>query len=118
MKEYAPPNPPKADALVAMLDLTPTGLDLEAGDTLRYRAEVRDRRPNSEAIFSKDFTIRIAEDPKAADKLLDAFEKGQYDLKEQGQDDGSALAELKEFLKNLGTVGQDAGQTGRPRRQN
>jgi hypothetical protein len=77
VKEYATPNPLKADALVAMLDLTPGGLDLRAGETLRYRAEVRDRRPNSEAIFSKDFTIRITEDPNAADKQIDAFDKGQ-----------------------------------------
>jgi phage shock protein A len=48
---------------------------LKPGDTLRYRVEVRDRRPKSEAIFSKDFAVRIAEDPNAVDKLLDAFEK-------------------------------------------
>lgn len=77
VKEYAVPNPLKADALVAMLDLSPSGFNLKAGDTLRYRAEVRDRRPNSEAIFSKEFTVRIAEDANAADKLLEAYEKGQ-----------------------------------------
>jgi hypothetical protein len=77
VKEYAAPNPLRADAVVASLDLTASGFDLNAGDTLRYRAEIRDRRPNSEPSFSKDFTVRISEDPNAADKLLDAFEKGQ-----------------------------------------
>ena len=77
VKDFATPNPLKVDALVAMLDLTPSGFNLKPGDTLRYRAEVRDRRPNSEAVFSKDFTIRIVDDPNAADKLLEAFEKNQ-----------------------------------------
>jgi hypothetical protein len=77
VKDYATPNPLKVDAAVTMLDLTATGFNLKPGDSLRYRAEVRDRRPNSEPVVSKDFTIRVTEDPNAADKLLEAFEKGQ-----------------------------------------
>jgi hypothetical protein len=77
IKEYATPNPLKADTIVASLDLTAGGFNFKAGDTLRYRVEVRDRRPNAEAVVSKDFAVRIAEDANAADKLLDQFEKGQ-----------------------------------------
>jgi hypothetical protein len=73
IKEFPTPNPLKADTVVASLDLTA----MRAGDTLRYRVEVRDRRPNSEPVVSKDFSVRIAEDANAADKLLDQFEKGQ-----------------------------------------
>ena len=75
IKEYPTPNPFKADTVVASLDLT--AFNLKAGDTLRYRVEVRDRRPNAEPVVSKDFSARIAEDANAADKLLDQFEKGQ-----------------------------------------
>jgi hypothetical protein len=77
IKEYATPNPLKADTLVASLDLTASGFNLKAGETLRYRVEVRDRRPNSGPVVSKDFAVRIAEDANAADKVLDRFEKGQ-----------------------------------------
>jgi hypothetical protein len=83
IKEYAPPNPPTADAVVANLDLTESGLNLKAGDTLAYRIEARDRRPDAGAVFSKEFTVRITADPNAADKLLDAFEKGQDAIREK-----------------------------------
>jgi hypothetical protein len=77
IKEYPTPNPLKADTVVASLDLTASGFNLKAGEMLRYRVEVRDRRPNADAVVSKDFAVRIAEDANAADKLLDQFEKGE-----------------------------------------
>lgn len=77
IKEYPTPNPLKADTVVASLDLTASGFNLKAGDSLRYRVEVRDRRPNSDPVVTKDFAVRIAADANAADKLLDQFEKGQ-----------------------------------------
>lgn len=77
IKEYPTPNPLKADTVVASLDLTSSGFNLKAGDTLRYRVEARDRRPNAEPVVSREFSVRIGEDANAADKLLDQFEKGQ-----------------------------------------
>ncbi|HEX3149024.1 MAG TPA: hypothetical protein VHR66_13165 [Gemmataceae bacterium] len=77
VKEYPTPNPQRADALVAALDLTSAGFNLKAGETLHYRVEVRDRRLNAEPVVSKDFAVRIAADANAADKRLDQFEKGQ-----------------------------------------
>jgi hypothetical protein len=83
IKEYATPNPLRADTVFAALDLTASGFNLKAGDTLRYRAEVRDRRSNAEPIVSKEFTVRIAEDANTADKLLDQFEKGQDTVRDK-----------------------------------
>src|SRR5262249_49128697 len=40
IKEYPTPNPLKADTVVASLDLTASGFNLKAGETLRYRVEV------------------------------------------------------------------------------
>src|SRR5262249_18068147 len=81
IKEYAPPNPPASDA--TSFDLTESGLNLKAGDSLAYRVEARDRRPNTVPAFSKEFTIRIAADPNAADRQLDAFEKGQDAIRDK-----------------------------------
>jgi hypothetical protein len=105
VKDYPSPDPLKVDALVAMLDLTAGGLNLKAGETLRYRAEVRDRRLNSEAVFSKDFSIHIAEDPNAADKLLDAFEKGQETLREKL---ANLIAEQKKIKEKVDEVHANA----------
>jgi hypothetical protein len=101
IKEYSTPNPLKRDAIVASLDLTATGLDLKAGQTLRYRVEVRDRRPDAEPVASKDFAIRIAQDPNAADKLLDRFEKGQDAVRDQL---GHLIAEQKKVQEKIDQV--------------
>jgi cell division septum initiation protein DivIVA len=83
VKHYPSPNPPRADVVVYSLDLGPTGLNLRPGDLLRYRFEVSDRRPNSPLVPSKEYTVRIAEDPNAADKQLEAFEKGQDTVRDK-----------------------------------
>jgi hypothetical protein len=83
LKEYPDTNPPTSDEVVAPLDLTATGLDVKPGQSLRYRVEVRDRRPNSDPTVSPVFSVRIAADPNSADKLLESFEKGQDAVREK-----------------------------------
>ena len=81
LKEYPDPHP--ADAIHATLDLTATGLNVKPGQSLRYRVEVRDRRPDSEPVASAAFSVRIAPGPASADKLLESFERGQAAAREK-----------------------------------
>ena len=83
LKDYPANDPPAADGVVTSLDLTRTGLDLKPGQSLRYRVEVRDRRPDSESVVSATFAVRIATDPNSADKLLETFEKGHDAAREK-----------------------------------
>jgi hypothetical protein len=75
--------PVRGETVVGELDLTPTGLNLKAGDVLRYRVVVRDRRPGSDPVPSKDFTVTIGNSANAADKQLEAFEKSQDPFREK-----------------------------------
>lgn len=101
VKEYATSNPIKADAFLASLDLTVRGFNLRSGESLRYRAEVRDRRPNSEPQFSQEFTVRIAEDANAADRQLEAFEKRQEVVREQFANLVAEQKKIKEKIDQL-----------------
>jgi hypothetical protein len=101
VKEYATPNPLKVDTMVGSLDLTATGFNLKAGEAQRYRAEVRDRRPNSEPAFSQEFSVRIAVDENAADKLLEAFEKGQEAVRDKLTNLVAEQKKVKEKIDDL-----------------
>jgi hypothetical protein len=65
--------PVRRDTLVASLDLS--GLGLKVGDNVRYRAEVRDRK--GQPAQTREFTVRIAEDPSALDRQVARYEEEQ-----------------------------------------
>jgi len=101
VKQYPTPSPPRADVVDYPLDLGPTGLNLKPGELLRYRFEVTDRRPNSLPVPSKEYTVRIAEDPNAADRQLEAFEKGQDTLRDKL---AQLIAEQKKVKEKIDQV--------------
>jgi hypothetical protein len=121
LKDYPIPNPQKVDTVVASLDLTASGLDLKAGKTLRYRVEVRDRRPNSGPVISKDFSVRVAEDPNAADKVLDRFEKGQDAIRQKLSNLVTEQRKIKEKIDRAdarhSAAKNDAQQTAQIRKE-
>jgi len=61
------------------LDLAQFGM--KPGDVLKYRVEAHDRKEQSRS--TQEFSIRIQNDPQAADKKLEAFEKQQEQLAEK-----------------------------------
>jgi hypothetical protein len=69
VKQYKIPQ--RSDTTVVTLDLAAE--KLKVGDTLRYRVEVRDCRDQSAA--TRDYSIRLADDSKAADRQFAEFEK-------------------------------------------
>ncbi|MEO1995522.1 MAG: hypothetical protein ABGZ17_09630, partial [Planctomycetaceae bacterium] len=69
VKQYEIPQ--RSDTIVVTLDLVEE--QLKVGDTLRYRVEVRDRRNQTAA--TRDYSIRLADDNKAADRQFAEFEK-------------------------------------------
>ena len=71
IKRYEAPQ--QSDAIVSTLDLSSLGLKL--GDSIRYRAEARDRKGQSAA--TREFSVRIATEERAADRRLDRFEREQ-----------------------------------------
>jgi hypothetical protein len=71
LKRYAKPR--RDENLVTSFDLR--ALRMEVGDSLRYRAEARDRK--GQVAKTAEFVVRIAAASDAADKQLAAFEKTQ-----------------------------------------
>ncbi|MEX2117980.1 MAG: hypothetical protein WD847_00095 [Pirellulales bacterium] len=69
----------RGDTLVAPLDVA--RYDLEPGEQLRYRVEVRDRK--DQVAQTPDFVIRIAADDNAADRQLARFEQTQDTFQEK-----------------------------------
>ena len=81
IKGYPTPNPAKVDTLIAQLDVE--AMNLKLGESFRYRLEVNDRRPTGEFVASKDYFVRLANDPNAADKQLTEFLKAQDPFREK-----------------------------------
>jgi hypothetical protein len=78
IKTYPPyATPVRGETIVAELDLTQKSLNLNKGDTIRYRVAVKDRRPDSKLVPSKEHSITISDNANAADRQLEAFEKSQ-----------------------------------------
>ncbi len=69
VKQYEQPQ--RSETTVVTLDLTEE--KLKVGDTLKYRVEVRDCRGQSAT--TQDYTIRLADDNKAADRQFAQFEQ-------------------------------------------
>ncbi len=70
----------RADTAIVTLDLVAE--QLKAGDVLKYRAEVRDRK--GQTAQTQDFTIRIVtNDTNAADKKLAQFEQQDDTFREK-----------------------------------
>lgn len=111
LRDYPTPNPARKDvAITSILDPAALGLT-KAGDALRYRVEVRDRRPEevirrhtpagmpvSPWVASKDFSIRIIDDPNSVDRKLDQLEKTQDAFQKKLE---QLLAEQKKVHQKL-----------------
>lgn len=70
----------RADTTIVMLDLAQESL--KAGDVLKYRAEIRDRK--GQTAQTQDYSIRIApNDPNAADKKLAQLEQQEAAAREK-----------------------------------
>ncbi len=78
---------PRPDRNVNLVASLTEAAELKAGEVLRYKVEARDRKPIKDktgkvvrvgqVAHTAEYVVRIADDPNAADKQLDAFDKSQ-----------------------------------------
>jgi len=76
VKHYG--RPQRSESVLSILDIP--AMNLKTGDHVRYRVEARDRKGQSAQ--TQEFVVRIAADNNAADKQLEAFDKGQDTFRE------------------------------------
>ena len=90
-------TPSAATACVATLDLP--GMDLKAGEHVRYRVEARDRKGQSAQ--TQEYVVRIANDGNAADKQLENYDKGQDAFRENLVKLIAEQAKVQETIKAM-----------------
>jgi hypothetical protein len=90
-------SPQRSDNVAYGLDLA--ALKMQTGDTLHYRLEARDRK--GQKALTPELAVRIAPDPNADDKQLDAFEKTQDPFREKLANLIAEQAKVREAVEKL-----------------
>ncbi len=90
-------TPIRSDNIAHALDLV--ALKVKTGDTIHYRLEARDRK--GQKALTPELAVRIAPDPNADDKQLDAFEKTQDPFREKLANLIAEQAKVREAVEKL-----------------
>lgn len=108
LKQYPVPDPARSDTIQASLD--PKEVGLKPGESIQYRVEVRDHRPDGQLVLSKEFTLTVEPElppEKRSRPLTEAFQKLVQEqdkirerleqlLKEKNPDEEGELQKLAE----------------------
>jgi len=89
--------PQRSDNVAYGLDLA--ALNVQTGETVYYRLEARDRK--GQKALTPELSVRIAPDPNADDKQLDAFEKTQDPFREKLSNLIAEQAKVREAVEKL-----------------
>jgi len=90
-------SPQRSDNVAYGLDLA--ALKVQTGETLHYRLEARDRK--GQKALTPELAVRIAPDPNADDKQLDAFEKTQDPFREKLANLIAEQAKVREAVEKM-----------------
>ena len=90
-------EPVRSESVLAALDVPSYGLT--AGEYLRYRVEVRDRK--GQAAATRDYVVRIAQDDSAADRRLAQLAETQDTFQEKLAQLISEQAKINEQVETL-----------------